>query len=460
VAAASTGALDDRERLIRQVLWWSLAAGTIVSAIVCYRVWTKAFVLGSVEGRWVHEYLADFPRYSVRALVQTLLVGAALAAIPLGLVRRFAWAAFAVWVAAAFFVQFELRSQTRYSLEQMFVSDGANGYYGPAQKYPAAAFLSYPEKIRADLPAHSRTNMPGKQLLTIALTKLMTDPEWMAWATVAASNLGALLIFLFVRELLTDWAAAVLAAAFYLIVPSKLYFFPVMNTVSPTLILLFAYLWLRWAHSGRLSYALAMGAAFYLLVFFEPLPMVMGLFFLIMMLWLRWPAGMRLAGFLKHAAAAAAVAVAIDAALFAMFRFELIATFLWQMNDAVDFNQRASRPYGIWVVRDLIDFAFGTGFVQAGALLGVVALALLSPRREQPITAAAVGLCAVILVTDLLGVNRGEVVRLWIFLGCFAQIPAAYACARLDSRAAVALVVLTSLVQGALGTTMMGFATP
>jgi len=93
-------------------------------------------------------------------------------------------------------------------------------------------------------------------------------------------------------------------------------------------------------------------------------------------------------------------------------------------------------------------------------LLTTLGLAAWAWMRQHAIVAFSVALAVVILATDLLGVNRGEVVRLWIFLACFAQIPAAYACARLNSRAAVAIVVLTSVLQGALGTVMMGFATP
>jgi hypothetical protein len=49
---------------------------------------------------------------------------------------------------------------------------------------------------------------------------------------------------------------------------------------------------------------------------------------------------------------------------------------------------------------------------------------------------------------------------LWIFLACFFQIPTAYVCARLDNRAALALVLTTTLLQSAIGTSMIGFIVP
>jgi hypothetical protein len=66
----------------------------------------------------------------------------------------------------------------------------------------------------------------------------------------------------------------------------------------------------------------------------------------------------------------------------------------------------------------------------------------------------------VLLVTDLLGVNRGEEIRLWIVLACFFQIPTACVCARLERRAAIALVISTTVLQDALGTAMIGFILP
>jgi hypothetical protein len=66
----------------------------------------------------------------------------------------------------------------------------------------------------------------------------------------------------------------------------------------------------------------------------------------------------------------------------------------------------------------------------------------------------------VLLATDLIGINRGEVVRLWIFLACFFQIPAAYVCARLGNRAAMVPVLATTVLQSALGTSMIGFVVP
>jgi hypothetical protein len=67
---------------------------------------------------------------------------------------------------------------------------------------------------------------------------------------------------------------------------------------------------------------------------------------------------------------------------------------------------------------------------------------------------------AVLLATDLIGINRGEVIRLWIFLACFFQIPTAYVCARFDTRVGLMMVIAVTLLQSALGTAMIAFIRP
>jgi len=70
------------------------------------------------------------------------------------------------------------------------------------------------------------------------------------------------------------------------------------------------------------------------------------------------------------------------------------------------------------------------------------------------------GLFAVLGAVDLVGVNRGEVTRLWIFLGCFYQIPLAWACSLRDSQVAIAAVVAVSAFHAAVGTALVGFVVP
>ena len=81
-------------------------------------------------------------------------------------------------------------------------------------------------------------------------------------------------------------------------------------------------------------------------------------------------------------------------------------------------------------------------------------------KAERPIALFCAGLVVMLVVLDLAGVNRGEVIRLWIFLACLFQVPAAYVCVRLQSRAAFTLVLLLTIVQSALALATIGFVIP
>ena len=78
----------------------------------------------------------------------------------------------------------------------------------------------------------------------------------------------------------------------------------------------------------------------------------------------------------------------------------------------------------------------------------------------RPRDLLCLALIATLLSTLLIGVNRGEVIRLWILLACFFQIPAAFVCAWLGSRLALAVVLATTYLQSAIGISTVGFIVP
>src|SRR6185436_13983638 len=110
----------------------------------------------------------------------------------------------------------------------------------------------------------------------------------------------------------------------------------------------------------------------------------------------------------------------------------------------------------------LRELVVGMGVCQAVVFFAALLDGLRGPgdwraRLTRPITVLCLGLLLVVTVTDLIAVNRGEVIRLWIFLACLFQIPTAYVCARLDSHAAIVMVLACTVLQAALGTAMVAF---
>ena len=75
----------------------------------------------------------------------------------------------------------------------------------------------------------------------------------LAWLIVGLSNLGAVLLYILVRTLFADRFVAGLSAILYLFTPAKLYFFPLLNTVTPVAVLVCACLMVGWLNRAGSS---------------------------------------------------------------------------------------------------------------------------------------------------------------------------------------------------------------
>jgi hypothetical protein len=445
-------------------LWGALAAGAAISLAVSYGAATQSLVVGSFEGGWYYGYRQPFTlRILLVFLVVTAPAGALLflAAAP----PRRAWPQVLIWIAIAVVFHWALRSIAPFTLERLFVSDSASSFYSVTEQHGAADILDRFSQVRSQAPLHARSNMPGKPLLVHAL-KLVSSRTWvLPWLIVLISNAGAALMYLFVRDLFDDKQTALFSAVLYLFVPARIFFFPLMNTVTPVAALGCACLLIRWLRTGRTIYAALLGIALYGLAFFEPLPLAMGLLFGALVLRAIARGEMSPARFVPQAAGMVLVFIATSEAINWGFDFELVGTFRRIGAHAVEFNATDGRPYWVWVRANLGEFLFGMGLCQAAAFCAALDDGLRGgngwlERLTRPITVVCLGLAAVLFALDLLGINRGEVIRLWIFLACFFQIPAAYVCSTLHSRGAIALVVASTVLHAAIGTAMIGFVIP
>jgi hypothetical protein len=440
-------------------------AGGILGVIACCLIASQSLVLGSASAGWFYGYHQPF---SLRFLAVFLLVAApacGLLFLPAPRPGPYEWALLLLWLAVAAWAQWLMRSVAPYTLESLFTSDGANSFYGFAQRQHWTDVLAHFGRVTRDAPLHAQGNMPGKVTLVYALRLLTSSPSRLAWLMVGASSLGGVLMYAFVKEVFADRRMALFAAILYWFHPARLFFLPLMNTVTPVLVLGCACLLARWLRTGRTSLAILLGVALFGLVFFEPLPLVIGLLFAALA-WRSMAAGeIGPQRFIVQAAVVLLTFVATSEIVYAVSGFELLQALRMTAAHAVAFNTAAGRPYGFWVLENPAEFLFGVGVCQAVLFAGVTVVGLRgsSPVRERwtrPIAALCVGLLAVLLAVDLVGVNRGEVIRLWIFLGAFFQIPAAFACTRLPGRGAMAIVLACSALQATFGTAMIGFVVP
>jgi hypothetical protein len=454
-----------RDRILRGLLWGSLALGTALALVVCSRIAAQSIVVGSVEGRWVYGYLQPVSLRLVATAALAIVVSCGALAAGTLLERRSDWWLVLGWMGVGLGVQALLRLLTPFTFERIFVSDSANSFYTVTRQFFPDTVLREFNDARTYWPLHAQSNMPGKLMLLYALREVSRRPDVLPWLVVIVSNAGGVLMYGFVRDLLGDRRAALFSLVLYLFVPAKLYFFPLLNTVTPVVILLCAWLALAWFRTAGTVYAALLGVALYGLVFFEPLPLVMGLLFAVLAGRALWRGDITWRRLATQGAIAVLAFGATYAAVSFRYGFDLFPALRTIGAHAVEFNATAGRPYAIWARENLREFTLGVGICQAILFCAALGDGLwrsdpAAPRLTRPIVVLCLSLFGVLIATDLIGINRGEVTRLWIFLACFFQIPAAYVCASLHSRAALGVVLATTLLQGALGTAMIGFILP
>lgn len=473
VGFASSCFLDDfsfswDERLThavaKRLLWTGIVTGTIAAIIACGGVAAKAVVLGSAEGGWTYDYIRDIPsQTAVVILIVGMAIGAAVRWLTPSQEARGEWMVVIAWLVLATLCQALLVRVAPFTLEEIFRSDVANSFYAVTQRYRADSVLEWFAELRGHWPLHAHSNMPGKLMLLYALELVSNDPVVLPWLLLAISNLGAVLLYLLVRDLFADRHLALYALVLYLFVPAKLFFFPLMNTVTPVAALACMLMFERWVQRPNLWYGSVAAVSLYVLVFFEPIPLVIGALIALLLARVLFRGDIPLKTLSSQGLLVIVMFFGVIALVREVFDFDLVGAFRQVATAAAEFNVIDNRPYLVWVRRNLVEFAFGVGVCQAVLFWFAAADGWRSRAGSflnQPIALLSVGLIAMLLALDLAGINRGEVIRLWIFLACLFQVPAAYVCVRLRSRAAFAVVLVLTIVQSALAKATIGFVVP
>jgi len=223
----------------------SVAIILIASVIGFYMIFlvkAKSFVFGSVSGRWVYEYFESTPTIP---LWIPILIG-----ILLGLsifvgskfIHTQEKATLLACFLSIFIIQVLIYSVYPISLGKIVLSNGATSFYSPAMEYSVFEILNNFTELAPTLPRHARTNMPGKILLFEVFTIFTKSPEIMGILIIGISSLGALLLYGICKQLFRDRQAAFYAFILYGLIPSKTFFLPILNTVTPIFILLCLYL--------------------------------------------------------------------------------------------------------------------------------------------------------------------------------------------------------------------------
>lgn len=441
---------------VPRLVAWAAPAGAGLTVLALVAMLLRRLPTGSRLAGWTYPY--------DRAAGEWHVVWPALVVAPavLGLLwlsrrlpERFDGAAVAGWFLAVIPLQLLLRVYALPSLGDIVASDRANSFYSPSQRWGIGEFMGNYMGLVEQLPPHARTNMPGKTLLYFVLDALGLGPAGMGIAVLALANLSAVLLWLIVRDLTGDRRIALYTLVLGLFLPGALYFVPVLNAVSPVPILLALWLHVRFLKTRRFGYALGLGGALYLVVFFEALPLVLGVVFAALLgvalrqRSLTWRDALRLVGLTLAGFAAC------YAALRGLFGYDLFDNFAYVLADANDFNARW-RPYGMWVTRNLWYLALAAGIASC-VMIAAASWDAVRSRSAHPAAVLTLSGIAVLIVLDLWGINRGETVRLWIFLAVYLQLGAAWLCARTERFWPAAVLVSATVLQAGIGSAMIGF---
>jgi hypothetical protein len=402
-----------------------------------------------------------------------MVVGVAVLAVVLATVRfsvprlrTHERAVIGLWLVVAFAAHLALAQLAFAPLSQVVESEPANGFYAVSQRHSAGELLARHDELVLTFPMHVRANLPGKTLFYEGLGLITGSTSGLAYLIILISNLGGVLVYRLAKQWFDDPHTAFYAMVLYLFLPARVYFFPLLNTVSPVLMLLVFWLVTRHVQSRRTGDALLAGVALYALVIFEPLPLAA--MPLLGALLANAVARGRLtrAGVLTGVGWIAAGFGLVYVGMRLAFGFDLVSGFEYMLADAQAFNVRAQRPYAVWVAHNLKDFFLNMGLAQSAVFIAFTISAvrafISSPAtsRFSPDVLLPVSFLAVLIVLDLAGINRGETVRLWIFLGVLMQVLVARACAIWSERRLFVPVLSVSIVQTAVCITIVAWIIP
>jgi hypothetical protein len=400
-----------------------------------------------------------------------------LAGLPLGLVlgvglaalgwwmstfvdRRPALVAF-LWLLAGTAGQLAIRAEYPSTWDHIVISEGGNSFWTVTQRYSFGEYVTRYHEIAGAQPIHAKANFPGKVVFFYLLEGVTASPLGLAYLILALSNLGGLLVWRIARELFPEAATASWALALYLMIPAKLYFLPLLNGISPLFLLFPFWLWLIYLRTRKTALLPMLGVSLYACFLFDPVPMVCGLIFAAFLLQARFTGKLNN----RHLALVFTLVpggfLLTGVAVWLAVGYDTWRGLLFVIQDAREYNAKEHREYGVWLVHNLLDFLCHAG--APAALIFTLWSARLAARmilapgqalqelREGNDHLLTLAVFLTLAVLDLLGVNRGETIRLWIFLAVFLQIVAARACV-LAGPMAGPVVLACTVVQASLGT--------
>ncbi|MBI1794620.1 MAG: hypothetical protein HYR70_10555 [Chloroflexi bacterium] len=439
-----------------------------MGVLMVFLVYSRNFAFGSKQGNWVYPYFNKITSIPLWIPILVFLLLGLSIFIGSRLIffheKTTLFGSFLIIV----FIQLLIRNIYPVSLGTIVQSDNATSFYSVAMRYSPVETLTQYDALVLSFPLHAVSNMPGKILL-FELFKLFTlSPQIMGYLVVLLSTFGALPLYGICKKLFHDKKAAFYAFMLYALIPSRLFFFPLLNTVTPLFILLCLYLFLIYIEGKNLLFLWLLGAALYILILFEPSPLVTGIIFIGILI--------NAAGEKKLSKKDFGALLIIPLLAFlgmytlfsVLFSFDLIQVLRFVVRDAVNFNFKDNRGYWVWIGENTKEFFYGVGTPIMLIFIYWISQLLMKWKnlKYNVIYWSMENIFVLSLLMTFgavvfLGINRGEVSRLWIYLAVFFQIPASLFIAKIPKSTVLFFLVTSTLVlQSIVALQRVGFIIP
>jgi hypothetical protein len=308
-----------------------------------------------------------------------------------------------------------------------------------------------------------RNNMPGKGIMMKLLEGLTGNLVVRGILLVLISNLGAFLIYFICLRLFENRRVAIYASVLYLFLPARIFFLTQPNIITPVFVLTCFFLLLLYLDKCKAVIACLFGVSIYLLVYFEPSPLVLGVVFLAFPIKYLNEDKIKIWDLLRGLLFALAAFMAVFLIFLMMWDYNIASSILLKFSTGMD--GVSSDPYLTSLISSLREFFLGMSVAQSIVFLAscvFLAKEISSIRKrltgngrtliayiQQPFPLLLLSLSLSLITLNLIGVNRVEITRTWIYMMVFVEMCVAFYIDQNCKRITFYLVLACMILQAA-----------
>jgi hypothetical protein len=435
-------------------------------------LWTFLFLLlllfrhipfGTPLGHWTYDYIRGVDTVTI---IRIVLV-TALFSLGLRVSEKFFQKneslVIGTWLLAGFIFTSLLVQWYFPPLSDILRHPGINPFLPIAETYGFSQSLAEFSTYAPSAPIHVWANMPGKILYFALLLPISHSTIVLGFITIFLStSISGFLVYTLAKEFFNDTLVGFYALLFYLLMPARIAFGPLLNTITPLFLLVSLVTLNRYCIRKRWYYGAFSGFSIFLMLLFDPLSLSAGLFHILIIL----------RALIQKTTSIKELVRFLILSSFSFLFFSFI-TILWGhfnpftwffviARNAGQFNPSAGRNYFVWLIQNPIDFFVGAGFFPSILFISsLLTIFRTLQKTKNCILRADVAMNLTALLTlvilTLIGINRGEVTRLWIFLMPFVQLSAASALKQFNPLWQRTAVYATLIAQSVLMIHMVSF---